>query len=109
MTNENMNGFKLGVLVLIAIAIVSLYDSIYVVDETEQVVITQFGRIVGEAQREPGLDFKVPFIQKANYFPRTCWSGTGIRGRCPQRIRHIFGWIPLPGGGSVILSFISRR
>ena len=42
-------------------------DGFYVVDETEQAVITQFGNPVGEAITEPGLTLKIPFIQTANY------------------------------------------
>lgn len=40
----------------------------YTVDETEQVVITQFGKIVGETVKEAGLHMKTPFIQKINRF-----------------------------------------
>jgi membrane protease subunit HflC len=55
---------------LIPLAIIAfvIYSAAYMVDETEQVVVTQFGRIVGEPKTDPGLKFKVPFIQKANYF-----------------------------------------
>ena len=43
-------------------------SSVYVVDETEQVIITQFGEPVGNTISEPGLYFKIPVIQKANRF-----------------------------------------
>jgi len=43
-------------------------SSLYIVDETEQVIVTQFGEPVGETVEKPGLYFKIPLIQKANRF-----------------------------------------
>jgi len=43
-------------------------SSLYIVDETEQVIVTQFGEPVGKTVEEPGLYFKIPLIQKANRF-----------------------------------------
>ncbi len=48
--------------------IVLVYASAYTVDETNQVVVTQFGRLVGKPVITPGLKWKVPFIQKTNFF-----------------------------------------
>ena len=58
-------GFIIIILVVTAFLI---YSAAYIVNETEQVVITQFGRIIGEPKKDPGLKFKIPFIQNANYF-----------------------------------------
>ena len=85
MTNEKVNNFKFGVLAMVGLLIVLIYGSAYVVDETQQVVITQFGRIVGEAQKEPGLKFKIPFIQKANYFPKNLLEWDGDPGQVPTK------------------------
>ncbi|MFC1694160.1 protease modulator HflC [Candidatus Latescibacterota bacterium] len=49
---------------LLCIVIFLIISSIYIVDETEQVVITQFGAIIEPAITEPGLHLKLPFIQK---------------------------------------------
>ncbi|MFW5635689.1 MAG: SPFH domain-containing protein, partial [Thermodesulfobacteriota bacterium] len=56
--------------IIVVIGLFVLYQSAYIVDETEQVVVTQFGRIIGEPVISPGLKFKVPFIQQANFFPK---------------------------------------
>jgi modulator of FtsH protease HflC len=66
-----------NILILAAIIIVVLFNSAYVVNETDQVVITQFGKAVGDAEKEPGLKFKIPFIQKVNRFPKNLleWDG----------------------------------
>ena len=58
----------IGLLVVLAIVAFVLSQTLYVVNEKEQVIITQFGEPVGEAVITPGLKFKTPFLQKANYF-----------------------------------------
>jgi membrane protease subunit HflC len=50
-------------LFLIFAATVLLFISAYTVSETEQVIITQFGKPIGEPITDAGLHFKVPFIQ----------------------------------------------
>lgn len=77
-----VNVFLLAVAVIAAVV---LYNSAYVIDETEQVVITQFGRIVGDAKKTPGLKFKVPFIQKVNYFPKNLLEWDGDPGQIPTK------------------------
>jgi membrane protease subunit HflK len=49
-----------GILVLIFLA-----TSVFIVDQTEQAVITRFGRFI--SIREPGLHFKLPFGIDRNY------------------------------------------
>lgn len=68
----------LGVIVLVS-------NSLYVVDETQQVVLTQFGAPVGEAVTTPGLNFKVPFIQDANYFDKRYLEWDGDRNQVPTK------------------------
>ena len=58
----------LGILVFVLIIV--LADAVYVVSETNQVIITQFGEPKGDAVAAPGLHIKVPFIQKTNYFEK---------------------------------------
>jgi len=52
-------------------------SSIYTVDETEQVIITQFGEPLGDAITEPGIKIKVPFIHRVNRFDKRwiAWDG----------------------------------
>jgi len=47
-----------------------LLDAIYIVTETNQVIITQFGEQRGGAVTKPGVHFKTPFIQKTNFFEK---------------------------------------
>jgi len=79
---------------LIPLAIIAfvVYSAAYTVDETEQVVITQFGRIIGEPQKDPGLKFKIPFIQKANYFNKNLLDWDGDPGQIPTLDKR-FIWV----------------
>ena len=79
------NTIKTIVAILIAAGIVAVYNSAYIVDETEQVVVTQFGRVVGEPVTEPGLRFKVPFIQQAIVFPKNLLTWDGNPGQVPTQ------------------------
>ena len=70
---------------VIIAGIIVLSQSIYVVNETEQVVVTQFGRPVGDAVTEPGLKFKTPFVQKANYFDKRYMEWDGDPNQIPTK------------------------
>jgi membrane protease subunit HflC len=74
-----------GPIILIVLLVVGVvvYQSAYIVNETEQVVVTQFGRIIGSPVTSPGLKFKLPFIQNANYFPKILLSWDGDPGQIP--------------------------
>jgi membrane protease subunit HflC len=73
-------GIVIAVIVLVGLF---LFTAAYVVDETEQVVVTQFGRVVGEPKTEPGLYFKLPVIQQATYFPKNLLQWDGDPGQIP--------------------------
>lgn len=60
-------------------------DGFYIVHETEQVIITQFGDPVGGAVVAPGLKFKIPFIQKANFFEKRYLEWDGDRNQIPTK------------------------
>ena len=53
----------LAVFIFIMVLVAS--GAVYTIDETQQVVLTQFGKLVGEPNKEAGLYFKIPFIQTA--------------------------------------------
>ena len=62
---------------LLAVLIIG-FNSIYIIDETEQAVVTQFGKPVGGAVTEAGLHFKTPIIQKVIKFDKLIleWDGS---------------------------------
>ena len=52
----------------------------YSVREVDHVIITQFGKVIGEPISTPGLKFKTPFIQKVNRIEKQLlnWDGRPI-------------------------------
>jgi len=70
---------------LLAVAFILILECIYMVKETEQVVITQFGKPVGQAKTTPGLKLKVPFIQKTNYFEKRYMEWDGDPNQVPTK------------------------
>ena len=64
-------------LILVIALLVGLKSTAYVVNEWDQVIITQFGEPVGDPVSTPGLKFKVPFIQKLHRFDKRFleWDG----------------------------------
>lgn len=63
-------------LIIVAL-VVLLFQSIFTVNQAEQVIITQFGRPVGNPITSPGLNFKMPFVQQVNSFDKRylAWDG----------------------------------
>jgi len=62
-----------------------LSGALFVVNENEQVVLTQFGRPVGKPITQAGLHFKIPMIQKANYFEKRIMKWDGNPNQIPTR------------------------
>jgi modulator of FtsH protease HflC len=56
-------------LVIVVIAALLFSVSIFTVDETEQAIVTQLGKYVKTAS-EPGLHFKIPFVQMIQKFDK---------------------------------------
>ncbi|MEE9537558.1 MAG: protease modulator HflC [Desulfobacterales bacterium] len=79
-------------LIIAAVVVVLLYNAVYVVDETEQVVITQFGKIIADPKTAPGLKFKIPFIQQANFFAKNLLDWDGDPGQI-QTLDKRFIWV----------------
>jgi membrane protease subunit HflC len=72
-------------LAIIAAALIIILPCVYMVKETEQVVITQFGKPIGEPKITPGLKLKVPFIQKANFFEKRYMEWDGDPNQLPTK------------------------
>ncbi len=74
----------LGILVILVIALF-VSGAVYIIDETKQVVITQFGKPVGESITAAGLHFKTPFIQRAQYFEKRLMDWDGDPNQIPTK------------------------
>ena len=72
-----------ALIIPIIILLIIIFTGAYVIDETEQVVITQFGKSIGKPKTAPGLYFKIPVIQQANFFPKNLLEWDGDPGQVP--------------------------
>ncbi len=70
-------------IILMVAVIIVVNDSVFMVDETQQAVITQFGEPIGKPMTQAGLHFKLPFIQTANYFEKRIMSWDGDPNQIP--------------------------
>ena len=73
-----MNAIRpLAIAAVLGIGAYLSINSMYTVSEVEQVIITQFGKPVGDPVTTAGLKFKVPFIQDVNLIDKRIleWDG----------------------------------
>jgi membrane protease subunit HflC len=77
MNNTLKLNLRIGLTILILVVIAFSSGLVYIIDETKQVVITQFGKPIGNPINRAGLHFKMPFIQRAHYFEKRLlvWDG----------------------------------
>jgi membrane protease subunit HflC len=59
------------------VLLLTLSGAFFTMDETEQVIITQFGKPIGEARTNAGLHLKLPFIHEVNRLEKRVlrWDG----------------------------------
>ncbi|MEZ4316958.1 MAG: protease modulator HflC [Myxococcota bacterium] len=70
---------------IVAALLITATQATYVVDESEQTVLTQFGKPVGVPVVEPGLNFKIPFMQTVHRFDKRFLEWDGERNQLPTR------------------------
>jgi membrane protease subunit HflC len=79
------------ILILIVAVMFVGMDGLYVVNEAEQAILTQFGKPVGGVA-QPGLHFKIPFVQKVTRFERRILKWDGAPNQIPTKDKR-FIWI----------------
>lgn len=83
------SGFNFIVIIIIAAAIF-MSNCLYVVDMRELVFITQFGKPVGKPINEPGMHFKLPFIQKLTVFDKRFQEWDGLVNDVTTKDKQLF-------------------
>jgi modulator of FtsH protease HflC len=75
--------------IIIPILVLGLFvaasSGIFILDETQQAIVTQFGKPVGGPRVEPGVNFKIPFIQKVQLFDKRFLKWDGDPNQVPTR------------------------
>ncbi len=77
---------------VILVGLIVMSASTFIVQETEQVIITQFGKPVGDPLSDPGFHFKVPFIQRTHFFERRFLEWDGDPNQVPTKDKR-FIWV----------------
>ena len=65
-----LTGKRIGSLAVLVLLFILITNSFYKLDESEQAIITQFGKPVGGAVKDAGLHFKIPMIQALHRFEK---------------------------------------
>ena len=86
------NKKSIAILITAAVVIILALSSMFILDETQQAIVTQFGKPVGGPRIEPGLQFKAPFIHKVQYFDKRYLKWDGDPNQIPtqdKRFMHV--------------------
>jgi modulator of FtsH protease HflC len=78
-----MNRILMPIVLLGIVVVIVGSGAVYQVDETEQVIITQFGKTVGKPITTPGLHFKMPFTQTVRRFDKRIIERDGSPNQIP--------------------------
>jgi modulator of FtsH protease HflC len=87
-----MKKFNILIVILLILGAIVANMVLYVVTETEQVVITQFGKPIGEPVTAPGLHLKKPIIHKVHSFDKRFLEWDGDPNQIPTKDKR-FIWV----------------
>lgn len=80
-----MKKSKILYIVLVIVGLVLVGQSVFILDETQQAIVTQFGKPVGEPRTSPGVNFVIPFIQKVQFFDKRYLEWDGDKNQVPTK------------------------
>ena len=76
---------RIAPIILVVLLVVVFANAAFIVNEWEQVIITQFGQPVRDPIVTPGLKFKIPFVQKTHRFDRRFLEWEGAVAELPTK------------------------
>jgi len=79
------------IIVLLLLGLTTLLSSAFIVKETEQAIVTQFGKPVGKPITDPGIHFKLPWVQDIHFFDKRFLAWDGSPNQIPTRDKR-FIW-----------------
>ena len=82
--------------ILLFVLVLFLFSSTFIVTETDQVIITRFGKPVHDPITTPGIKFKLPFIEEANFFEKRFLEWDGAPNQVPTKDKR-FIWVDTYG------------
>lgn len=72
-------------IVIGVVLLILVNSSVYILDETKQAIVTQFGKPVGNPRTTPGVNFKVPFLHKVQFFDKRYLEWDGDKNQVPTK------------------------
>ena len=69
----------------LAVGLIILLNSVFILREGEQAIVTQFGKPVGDSIVDAGLKFKIPLIQKVIKFDKRILEWDGAANEIPTK------------------------
>ena len=81
MNNKGGGTFLVGLVIVLGL----LWNSFFILTEGEQAIITQFGKPVGIAKVNAGLQFKIPVIQMVTLLDKRILSWDGYPNQIPTK------------------------
>ena len=87
---QNKSAIIIGVITFLVL--IGIISSAYVVNESEQVIITRFGKPIGDPVVNPGIHFKMPLIEEANVFEKRFLEWDGDPNQIPTKGKK-FIWV----------------
>ncbi|UCG51378.1 MAG: protease modulator HflC [Candidatus Latescibacterota bacterium] len=85
---------RIALIVGVILVLIVLRSALYIVQEPEQVIITQFGKPVGDPVTTPGLKMKIPIVQKAHRFDKRFLEWDGDANQLPTKDKR-FLWVDM--------------
>jgi membrane protease subunit HflC len=87
-----MKLYYIIIVIIVFLGLIVLISAAFIVNETDQVIITQFGKPVGDPIITPGIHFKLPIIQDANFFDKRFLEWDGDPNQIPTKDKR-FIWV----------------
>jgi modulator of FtsH protease HflC len=78
--------------IILALILLGAYSSLYIVNETQQVVKTRFGKPIGRPVTEPGIHIKIPYFDVLHYFDKRYLEWDGRPNQIPTKDKR-FIWV----------------
>ncbi len=85
---------RIGIIVVALFILFTLKGTLYIVQEPQQVIITQFGKPVGDPVSRPGLHAKIPYVQKVHRFDKRFLEWDGDPNELPTKDKR-FIWVDM--------------
>jgi membrane protease subunit HflC len=87
-----MNRSAIVTLLALLVGLFVAESAMYTIAENEQVIVTEFGKIVGDKVSTPGLHWKAPFVQEIHSFDKRWLEWESSPNQIPTRDKKYI-WI----------------